>query len=200
MQILVPFAVERPKTRLGDVLGSEERRGFARAMLADVLGAIHETGREATVLATAPLDVDAPVEVDDRPLTDAVNARLEGAVAVVMADLPLATPPAIESLFEPAAEVVLAPGMGGGTNALVSAHPNFGVDYHGASVRDHRRIADEIGASVATVDSFRLAVDVDEPADLAEVLLHGEGAARDWLVDAGFVLDAGDGRVAVRRE
>lgn len=199
MRILVPFAAEQPKTRLGEILDSAERRAFAASMLEDVLAAIHATDHDATVIATAPVDVDAPVEVDERPLTTAVNARLEGTVAIVMADLPLVTPQAIELLFEPAAEVVIAPGLGGGTNGLVVAHSDFRVDYHGASVRDHRRIASEIGASLQAVDSFRLAVDVDAPDDLPEVLLHGEGAARDWLADAGFCVAASDGRVEIRR-
>jgi 2-phospho-L-lactate guanylyltransferase len=200
MEVVVPFAVERPKTRLADALAPAERESFARAMLADVLAAVCAAGREPTVLATAPVEVDAPVTVDDRPLTEAVNARLDGApVAVVMADLPLATGSAVERLLAPDADVVFAPGLGGGTNALVARHPEFRVDYHGASIRDHRRIARDVGASAATVDSFRLATDVDEPSDLAEVLLHGEGQAREWLVDAGFELAVDGGRVGVKR-
>lgn len=202
MEVVVPFAVEQPKTRLATVLDGEERQSFARAMLRDVLAAVRATGREPTVLATTTVDVDAPVTVDDRALTEAVNARLdgEGPVAVVMADLPLATGEAVERLFAPAADVALAPGLGGGTNALVARHPAFRVDYHGASIRDHRRIAREVGAGAVTVDSFRLATDVDEPPDLAEVLLHGEGRARDWLADAGFELAVDEGRVGVERD
>jgi 2-phospho-L-lactate guanylyltransferase len=74
------------------------------------------------------------------------------------------------------------------------------VDYHGASIRDHRRIAAAVGAPVAEVDSRVLATDIDEPADLAEVLVHGEGAAADWLRDAGFELAAEDGRVTATRD
>jgi 2-phospho-L-lactate guanylyltransferase len=74
------------------------------------------------------------------------------------------------------------------------------VDYHGASYLDHLAIAEEEGLSVDEVDSRRLAVDVDEPEDLAELLLHGEGAARDWLVDAGFELATGGGRVTATRD
>lgn len=200
MDILVPFAATRPKTRLGNLLSVDERRAFARAMLVDVLDAIRATGRDPTVLATAPVEVDSPVTVDERGLTAAVNARMADDLAVIMADLPLATPGAVEQLFQGEGDVVIAPGLGGGTNAIVVEHPAFRVDYHGASVRDHRRTANEIGASVGTVDSFRLAVDIDEPADLGEVLLHADGAARDWLMDAGFSLATGDGRVTVRRE
>ena len=202
MQLFVPFAVERPKTRLSSVLSADERRALARAMLTDVLATL-ETAAPVTptVLATAPVEADAPVTVDDRPLTEAVNARLgRTPTAVVMADLPLATSDAIEHLLEPSADLTIAAGLGGGTNAFVARDAAFSVDYHGASYLDHLAIAEREGLSVEAVDSRRLAVDVDEPADLAELLLHGEGAARDWLVDAGFELDTSGGRVTVTRD
>ncbi|WP_440007748.1 2-phospho-L-lactate guanylyltransferase [Halomicrococcus sp. SG-WS-1] len=200
MQVVVPFAPGEPKTRLAEALAADERRAFAQTMLRDVLDAVRATGREPTVLSTQPVDVDAPVTVDPRPLTPAVNEVLgDGATAVVMADLALATPDALERLFSADGDVVLAPGRGGGTNALVARHPEFRVDYHGTSYLDHREAARAAGASVIEVDSFRLATDVDESADLAEVLLHADGRARDWLADAGFGLSVTDGRVEARR-
>lgn len=252
MDVVVPFDAREPKTRLAPVLDPGERAAFAEAMLRDVLAAVAELGPEPTVLATAPVDVDPPVTVDERPLTEAVNAvlaegipdrpeetlaggftaslgglegagatevgdgpgrpsrcdgadgpssRTGGPVVVVMADLAIATPRALSRLFEPDADVVIAPGRGGGTNALVVGHPNFRVDYHGVSYRDHRAIADAIGADVAVVDSFRLATDVDEPGDLAEAFLHApsDGATRAWLRAAGFELDVSEGRVDVSR-
>ena len=203
MHVVVPFAADAPKTRLASVLESDERLAFARAMLADVLEAVCEAGHEPTVLSTTTLDVDSPVVVDDRPLDDAVNAALastEGPVAVVMADLALATPDALKRLFAAGGDVVLVPGRGGGTNALVARHPDFRVDYHGASYRDHRRIARDLDAELETVDSFRLSTDVDEPADLVEVLLHGGERSRTFLADAGFRLETTDGRVTVSRD
>ena len=221
MEVVVPFSTDGPKTRLSPVLSATERSELARAMLDDVLAAVTATGNDPRVLATGALDADpgCPVDVDDRPLTDAVNAVLDARldvgdasdgdraasprpVAVVMADLALATPDALGGLFAAGrrADVALAPGRGGGTNAFVAAHPAFRVDYHGASYLDHRRIAAAADADVATVDSHRLATDIDEPADLAEVLIHGDGRAVDWLRDAGFALDASGGRVAVTRE
>lgn len=230
MRVVVPFAAETPKTRLASVLDPAERSTFARAMLADVVTAIASVGFEPTVLSTAPLegqDVDpaatgaggddesaasiAPIEdlpasvaVDDRPLTEAVDARLPRksaeTVAVVMADLALATPASLEGLFAPDADVVIAPGRGGGTNALVVRDPAFRVDYHGASFLDHRRIAREAGASVEVVDSYRLATDVDEPADLVEVLVHGEGRSARCLREFGFELATDGGRVQAIRE
>ncbi|SNR24650.1 2-phospho-L-lactate guanylyltransferase [Halorubrum vacuolatum] len=224
MEVLVPFSTDRPKSRLSSVLSRAERTAFARAMCTDVLAAVRAAGGEPTLLTTPPaespaddLDVDAitaaagiatpPVIVDDRALSAAVNAQLvdrrptpDEPVAVVMADLAIATSAAIERLLTADGDVVIAPGRGGGTNALVVRDPSFRVDYHGASVRDHRRIAAAIDADVREIDSHRLASDVDEPADLTEVLLHGDGAAAAWLREAGFRLGVTDGRVGVVRE
>lgn len=200
MRVLVPYSERDPKTRLSSLLAPHERRDFSRVLLRDVLAAIRKTGHEPAILAPEQLDIETPVLVDERPLSDAVNAHLEPETAIVMADLALATPDAFTHLFKTEGDVVIAPGIGGGTNALVSRHSDFSVDYHGASFRDHREIADGIGAELTVVDSFCLATDIDEVADLAELLLHGTGASHDWLVDAGVRLETGDGRVSVCRE
>lgn len=204
MRVVVPFAASEPKTRLEGVLSPDERAEFADAVLTDVLAALAAAGRSPTVLSTAPLpERSVPVRVDERDLSTAVNAVLAEATeatAVVMADLALATPRAFERLFAADGDVVLAPGLGGGTNALVVRDAGFRVDYHGGSFADHRAIAAERGLATTVVDSFRLAVDVDERADLAEVLLHGEGTAAEWLRDRDFTLATADGRVTARRE
>lgn len=202
MELLVPFDARDPNTRLDPVLAESEREALAGCMLDDVLAASHAAGASPTVLSTEAVDCDAPVEVDERPLTPAVNDVLAAAsepVAVVMADLALATGPVLERLFAASGDVVLAPGRGGGTNALVARHPDFRVDYHGVSVRDHLEAARACGASVRLVDSFRLAVDVDEPPDLVEVLLHGEGRAATWLRESGFAVDVVDGEPVLAR-
>jgi 2-phospho-L-lactate guanylyltransferase len=202
MRTVVPFAAETPKTRLSAVFDDAERRDFARAMLDDVVSTLQEVGVDVEVLATAAVDADVSVTVDERPLTDAVNAVLEGAtgdIAVVMADLALATPAAIERLLDAGGDVTIAPGRGGGTNALVVRHPAFRVDYHGISYRDHVRAARQVDATVRSVDSHRLATDVDEPTDLAELLIHGAGEARKWLTERGFELAVEGGRVGVHR-
>ena len=207
MRLVVPVSGSDPKTRLASVLSPDERRELTEAMLADVVDAVTAAGHEPEVISTAPLDCAVPVTVDDRGLDPLVNDLLAstvtddgGTLAVLMADLPLVTSKSIERLLAPDADVVLAPGLGGGTNAFVCRHPEFRVDYHGASIRDHRRIARDVGAAVTEVDSRRLATDIDEPSDLAEVLLHSDGAAADWLTDAGFSLSLTDGRVTVSRE
>ena len=203
MRTVVPVSGAAPKSRLSSVLTADERREFTEAMLSDVVTALESAGRLPDVVSTAPIPCEAPVTVDERGLDALVNDRLaeaDGRLAVVMADLPLLTADTVDRLFEPDAAVVLAPGLGGGTNAIVSRHERFRVDYHGVSIRDHRQRAAAIGASLAEVDSRRLAIDIDEPDDLAELLVHGDGAATDWLRDAGFELTVDEGRVGVTRE
>ncbi|MFB6091312.1 MAG: 2-phospho-L-lactate guanylyltransferase [Halobellus sp.] len=222
MRVLIPFTDRDPKSRLAAVLDADERRRFAFAMLRDVVDAVAAAGGEPELLVPEPLDPPAddlagdfdadplegvPTTVDERPLTPAVNAALsrldDGDVAelgIVMADLALAAPTSLSRLFGAGGDVAVAPGRGGGTNALVVRDPEFRVDYHGTSYRDHRRVAAEAGLSVDVVDSMRLSADVDEPADLVEVLLHGEGRSQTWLREAGFAVDAGnESRVGVRR-
>lgn len=203
MRIFVPFDARDPKTRLTPVLDEDERAAVARAMLDDVLEAFAATAHDPVVIATGDLDCDAPVRVDDSSLTTAVNDALSGVggpAAVVMADLALVTPEAVATLFAPDADVVIAPGLGGGTNALVARHPDFRVDYHGVSYRDHREAAAAVGADTETVDSFRLAVDVDDPADLAEVLIHTDGHTARCLRETGVELAVTEGRVFVSQQ
>jgi len=177
-------------------------------MLEDTLASIRTAGGRPVVLATDTVDVDAPVVVDEQPLTPAVNdvlaAAFDGETVTPGTDDEtgvdaLATPDTLERLFEAVGEVVLVPGRGGGTNAFVTRTPAFHVDYHDGSIRDHRRIATEATDDVAELDSFRLSTDIDEPADLVEVLLHGTGEAADWLREAGFSVSVTDGRVDATR-
>lgn len=116
-----------------------------------------------------------------------------------MADLALITPTAVTRLLETPGDVTFAPGRGGGTNAVFTRHSDFRVDYHGASYNDHLTHCEAIGASVRTIDSYRLGTDIDEPTDLPELLLHGTGVAADWLGDRFTLCTDDTGRVGVER-
>jgi 2-phospho-L-lactate guanylyltransferase len=202
MQVVVPFDARDPKTRLAPVLDTDERQQFARAMLEDACAAIEETGQEPTILATAEIDVAWPVRVDDRPLSEAVNAVIaerDDAVAVVMADLALATPDALQRVFEADGDVVLVPGRGGGTNVVLARHSEFRVDYHDLSFRDHCERAQSLDVDPVVIDSFRLSTDVDDPDDLLDVLVHNEGRACSWLDRNGLVYDRSGDVVTIRR-
>jgi len=201
MDVAVPFDAVDPKTRLEGLFEDAERRALAETVLEDVVAAIRASGREPTVYATAAVDLDAEVVVDERGLDPLVASLTdEPPIAIVMADLALATPEAFDRLFDTEGDVVAAPGLGGGTNALVVRNPAFEPDFHGTSISDHRQAVRDAGLDWTAVDSMRLAVDVDEPTDLVEVLLHGEGRTPDWLRDHGVSLAIDGGRARVVRE
>lgn len=201
MKTYVPFCPDDPKTRLDPLLDADERVEFVYACLDDVTAAVSEAGGDATVLSTEPLDgFDAVVR--DEALTPAVNVVLDDEtppVAVVVADLPLVTPDALRRLYASDAGFVVAPGRGGGTNAFVARDGRFRVDYHGTSFADHAEKARELGCDVHVVDSFRLSTDVDEPQDLVEILLHGEGRAADFVRQRFELVEDDEDRVGVRR-
>lgn len=201
---VIPFRPVNPKTRLSGLLSQAERETFARAMLADVVDAVRAAGLEPLVLSTHPYDCPgAGVQVAPVGLSDALNALLPalgGPVLVIMADLPLVTPETVREIAGSRAEIAIAPGRGGGTNAILIRDPaRFHVDYYEVSVQKHLAIAAAAGLSVEVVDSFRLYLDLDEEEDLVDLLIHGEGRARACLESLGIGLRAACGRVCLER-
>lgn len=207
---VIPFKPRNPKTRLSCVLSQEERESFARAMLADVIEAVRGGGCSPSILSTEGFGYEkggfrgASVTVNRAGLNEALNpllAATKGPCLIVMADLPLVNPEAIRLLTGTNREVALAPGRGGGTNAIYLAEASrFRVDYYGASFLKHLAIARQYGLSCETTDSFRLHTDVDEKEDLVELLIHGAGESRRFLEDMGFELSIEKGRVGVARK
>ena len=201
---VIPFRPVDPKTRLSGLLSQVEREAFARTMLADVIGAVRSAGFEPLLLSTSPYDCPGvEVRVEPCGLSDALNdllPTLEGPVLVIMADLPLVTPDAVRRLANTDADVAIAPGRGGGTNALFIRDPSrFHVDYYECSIRKHLSIAREAGLSAECVDSFCLYLDLDEEEDLVDLLIHGTGRARTCLEELGVELAVTRGRVGIGR-
>jgi 2-phospho-L-lactate guanylyltransferase len=201
---IVPFKPMNPKSRLSALLDREEREEFARAMLADVLDAIMDSGATPTILSTHPLTwPQVDVVVMAAGLNDALNAYFteqRKPLLLVMADLPLASPEALLRVMNTRADIGMVPGRGGGTNVLFLKYPHrFRADFYGASFLKHRRIALETGCSVEVIDSFRLHTDIDEQEDLVEVLLHNSGRSREFLESGGFSLVTEHGRVSMKR-
>jgi 2-phospho-L-lactate guanylyltransferase len=204
----IPFCPDDPKTRLSELLTDDERLNFVGACLDDVCAAVDEAGAEPVVLTTEPLGEYVAVAdgyetlVRNEPLTPAVNSVLSDEtppVAVVVADLPLVTTDVLRSLYTHDADFVVAPGRGGGTNAFVTRDTDFRVSYHGVSFSDHVERARELGCDIEVLDSFRLSTDVDEPQDLVEVLLHGQGSGARFIDERFELVENDRNRVSVRR-
>ncbi len=196
---VVPFRIENPKSRLSSVLSPEERTMLARLLLKNAVGCLENAGiRKIDILSKTPLSlpemmISSPPEtslsllIDDRDLNTAVNAYLEkqtDPVLILMTDLPLVTGDILRRICDTASDICIAPGRGGGTNILKIDRPDiFRVRYHGQSFLNHKKQASENGLSFEVFDSFFAGADLDEPDDIAEILIHGNGPVRDFLSD-----------------
>ena len=217
IRAVIPFKKENAKSRLSEVLSKTQRQELALCMLFDVISALEKSGKfdEIDILNSSfssimntefPLNIN--ILLNEKSLNDALNEYLwksakhwDGTVLIIMADMPLVTEKQIIELTNMTADVVIAPGSGGGTNALLIRNPGkFHVDYYGTSFLDHLRITREAGLSVDVYDSFLVSTDMDEPDDLVELLIHGQGRAVDYLKSAGIFLDTKTGKLELNKK
>lgn len=198
MEVYVPYDSSDPKTRLSPLLTEAERKQLSRLMLRDLIEKTTAIGHTPVVLTTEPINIEVDCVVSTECLSSVVNSALQSTLeqglqplnnkptqpaAVVMADLGIASTNALNRLFSSDSDVVIAPGLNGGTNALVVRSSDFHVDYHNFSYLDHRAIAREHGLTVSIIDSFRLACDIDCPSDLVELFIHGTNQAAEFITE-----------------
>jgi 2-phospho-L-lactate guanylyltransferase len=205
----VPFKLNGAKSRLSSVLTAKERRLFAFSMLRDVLDVV--TGfHRATVLSQPGLDIaeiggDVEILESELNLNDALNSLIveealhgwKSDILIVMADLALLSGKDVAGILGREGDVVLCPGRGGGTNMILIRSPKFRTCYQGLSFPKHLAFAEAAGLKVAIFESFRAGCDIDEPEDLTEVLIHGQGNSLHALLSMGFCLfDKGRAKVS----
>ncbi len=212
MRAVIPFKKNNAKSRLSALLSEREREEFALSMLNDVAVALLESGCFDVIdlLSTSIVEVNGVnIVLTEKGLNEALNEYLQRMtshsikepVLIIMADIPLVSPENIKDITSSASDVMIAPGRMGGTNALFIRDPSsFHVDYYGASFLKHLDIASRNGLETEVFDSFNISTDIDEVADLTEVLLHGKGLAREYLVRHGFMIAENRGRVGIKKE
>lgn len=211
IQVIIPFKARGGKSRLSGVLNPAERRLFAFAMLRDVLAAASGQGR-ATVLSemgpgSEEVGLDADILESELELNDALNSLIShhaslgwpSNILIIMADLALLREKDVREMICCPGDVVLCPGRGGGTNMILIRSPKFRTCYQGLSFPRHIACAQKIGLNVSIFESFRAGCDIDEPTDLAEVLLHSEGEAKKVLERMGFGLSQKGRSILERR-
>jgi 2-phospho-L-lactate guanylyltransferase len=163
-------------------VGADDRRALARAMAADVLGALGRAeGLEGVIVVSAePLEVGDVQLVHDPEEVGQSAAALRGIhaavergaerVLLVPGDCPALEPAEVTDLLaEPEAGVVIVPDRHGvGTNALLIAPPDAIEPAFGAgSFARHAALAHAAGARVRIGRLPSLELDVDTPGDLA---------------------------------
>jgi 2-phospho-L-lactate guanylyltransferase len=178
------------KQRLRPAMGVRSRRALARrnARLAVAAAAAGDhvlvvAGSEEVAEVAGALGVEVLLEPREegqnvaarRGINHAV-ARGAPAVLILSSDLPLVTRDAVADLIRSASRLsppaaVAVPALGrGGTNALYLRPPDaIGLHFGDDSLAKFRADADSRGVELVIHHSDAMALDLDEPADLARL-------------------------------
>lgn len=178
------------KERLKPALGAKSRRALARnnARLAVSAAAAGDrvlvvTGSEEAAEMAASWGADVFLEPREEGQNVAARRGIDraiqggaGAVLLLSSDLPLVTRAAVREMLKAAvrhagAIVVAAAAIGrGGTNALYLRPPEaIGLHFGDESLAQFRADAQAHGVRFVVFQSDALALDLDEPSDLARV-------------------------------
>ena len=197
------------KQRLSTLLKPHEREQLARAMLTDTLTACRQaegldgvgvvTHHEAPAEIAAALGAEVWWEPEAGGHSQAVAFGVQtclqrgiDAMLTLPGDIPLVTPADVAAMARaaPAAPIVLAPSRDElGTNAMRLSPPDclplaFGHD----SFQRHLSLASERHLAVDIRRLPRLALDIDEPEDLAFFAAHRKpGRSLDVLAELGLL-------------
>jgi 2-phospho-L-lactate guanylyltransferase len=207
--LLIPIKdPSNAKTRLAEFLSPDERRRLAWAMFEDVCRAVrgaHEPDCVVMVTSYAPaierareLDWDVLIEqsqVSESASVDwASRVLAERGVDTVMrlpADLPLVRAEDIDALLSVKLDspgALLVPSREGtGTNAIIRRPPTgFPSRFGPNSLTLHKAEAARVGVECVIVNNSRIALDIDEPADVELLIESGRGTGTfDLLVEMG---------------
>jgi len=200
----------RAKERLNGLLGAEERRGLARAMLADVLECLAAVpALDGVLVVTRNAELAALARASGAALVSdlrhegpseaiALAARRLAADSVstmlaLPADVPLATPGEIAELLDAAGvppSVILAPALADmGTNAMLlsppdAIPPSFGRE----SFFRHQELALARGIEPRILRLPGLGLDIDRPEDVATLMSRPSATASyAYLAGCGII-------------
>jgi 2-phospho-L-lactate/phosphoenolpyruvate guanylyltransferase len=205
--ILVPIKnTAFAKQRLASILNQPARTELAKAMLTDVLTAIHEWKNRpkvgivtsdpyATALAAQYKfdvipDPENPGETGAIEMATRVSVeRGEESTLVIPADIPLIEPWELEEIYKQAPKegTALVPaGDGRGTNAVLRRPASlFPLRFGNDSFKPHHAAALATGKPCVILNLPGIAVDVDNPPDLQQLLslpgqTRAQQLARTW--------------------
>ena len=208
--LLLPVKdLNNAKKRLIDVLTPEERLGLAGAMLADTIRAARGACRAEKIFVVTNYEPVMQLAEENRweilreeqqiSESDSVDAasricedRGVTALLRVPLDVPLVQASDIDELLavqcEAPALVIVPSRDGSGTNAILRMPPALFPSHFGnGSYAKHVGEAKRVGARVILRRNTRLEMDVDDEADLLELLkydLSGTVTGR-WLRESG---------------
>ena len=209
--ILVPIKnTASAKQRLASILDQPARTQLAQAMLTDVLTTLYEWKNRPKVgiVTSDPYAMKLAAEYGFEVIPDPDNPGETGAIEmatricvergeestlVIPADIPLIEPWELEEIYKhaPAEGSVLVPAADGrGTNAAFRRPANlFPLRFGNDSFRPHHAAAQASGKPCVVLNLPGIAVDVDNPPDLQQLLslpgdTRAQRLARSWNLPA----------------
>lgn len=211
--ILIPVKdLTRAKQRLAGLMTQEERTQLAWAMLENTFAVVAQvtnidriavvTLYEPAIALAKSYGMEVALEIQQISESASVDfgsreVTRYGAQSVLRLpiDLPLITVEDVETILACEQQsnpslpsVVIVPSRDGtGTNAILRRPPNLFPSHFGVgSLAKHLKEAARIKAECKVIDLPRIALDVDEPEDVAELLKQREGKIVDLLRQIGI--------------
>ncbi|HEV2397656.1 MAG TPA: 2-phospho-L-lactate guanylyltransferase [Candidatus Sulfotelmatobacter sp.] len=205
--ILVPVKnTASAKQRLASILDQNSRTQLAQAMLTDVLMTLHgwKDRPKVGIVTSDPYAMKLAQEYEFEVILDAENPGETGAIEmatrvcvergeestlVIPGDIPLIQSWQLEEIFKhaPGEGSVLVPaGDGRGTNAAYRRPADlFPLRFGNDSFKPHHAAAKATGKPCVVLNLTGIAVDVDNPQDLRQLLsmpgeTRAQRLARSW--------------------
>lgn len=205
--ILVPVKnLDQAKQRLSSVLDQPARTQLAQAMLQDVLEAIGswQNRPEVAIVTCDPFALALASRYGFEVIADHTNSGETDAIAmathvcetravdntlVIPADIPLIQAWELQHVLEsapPEGSVLVPAGDGRGTNAIFRRPAGlFPLRFGNDSFKPHLAAAKATGKSCVVLSLPGIAVDVDQPSDLKQLVelpgnTRAQRLARQW--------------------
>ena len=196
------------KTRLAELLSEDERTRLAWAMLEDVSRAICAASQpDRVVMVTSfarAIDrgraLGWDVLIEESQISESVSVdwasrvlseRGFDTVMRLPADLPLVRAEDIDELLsvelDSPGALIVPSREGTGTNAIIRRPPSLFPSRFGPnSLTLHKQEASRVGIECVIVNNARIALDIDEPADVELLLESARGTETfDTLIEIG---------------
>ena len=205
--ILVPVKdLKNAKQRLAPVAGQAARTALAQAMLEDVAEALAGWNNrpEVALVTRDPFALALASRCDFEVIADHANSSETEAIAmatyvcemrairttlVIPADIPLITAAELQRVYDAApleGSVLVPAGDGRGTNAALRSPAGlFPLRFGNDSFKPHLAAAQATGRPCIVLPLSGIGVDVDNPADLKQLIelpgnTHAQRLARQW--------------------
>lgn len=212
---LIPVSsFDESKTRLSPFLSDKERIQLMKMMLKDIIDTVRGYVEEIFLISkddkvkeySDELKVGFIYEKEhsDDFLNNALNDALVYVkhyypgrdVLILPSDIPLIKSKHIITVKGMDNDLIISPSRGGGTNMLCFKNEfDFKTQFGDMSYFKHINMAHELGMSINLIESFYVSLDMNNPEDLGELLLHGVGTyAYNYLRDIGINVEGNHGR------